>query len=103
MTSSTHPGTVFDGLPTLSVEQQTRIFEKHQGTAWPLLYAVLNHHAEFITDLALERLVTSGFAEYGDAMFHQSQRELLRETFEELSDALNRCVALSRRVVEADV
>jgi type III secretion system FlhB-like substrate exporter len=81
-------------------QQQAAIFDRYAPLAPALLATYLDEHAEFITDLARERLLGVGLAEYGDIMFHQTQSELRREMAEELADAVNRIVAILRCMVE---
>ena len=76
---------------TYSPDQQRAILEAHMKQAVYRTLALLHRKADALVALAVERAMSpEAFAQYGDAMFHQSLAELERETAEELADALNR-------------
>lgn len=84
--------------PHYTLEQQTQIFDEFANTASHILAGFCILHRDAIITLARERLIGTGFADYGDAMFHQTPTENLRETLEEAADMLNRLVVKTWRL-----
>lgn len=65
-----------------------RVIRQHaDAVLWTMLRELLEQFDE-ITQLAVERADTLGFAEYGDASFHKSPECLRTDRFEEYADAL---------------
>lgn len=94
-------GIEVDGQPlsVLPLDEQRAAHFRHAGTAYEALLVLLGSETtrRRVIELSNARLV-EGFDQYGDAMFRQSYPELLRETDEELADALNRMVAALHRL-----
>lgn len=69
---------------------QAKIIDRWSLQGSYRLMALLHRRQHEVIALSRHRLLSLGFEQYGDAMFHQTLTELERESLEELADGVNR-------------
>jgi hypothetical protein len=75
----------------IPLQRQLELYDRFKVESLYAIKSMIDSHGDEIMAMARDRLV-EGFDLYGDEMWFQATPETMRETMEELADAVNRLV-----------